>query len=363
MYIQVAADIAAINPITGPLNIGLVYTKNMKSGFRKIGDWSLGWVVSVLLILLPVTYYFQFVVAKPVQVKAILNDAGVYDKVASSLIDQTVSQIKSNPQSNEIPLNDPRIAEIFKKSVSPEDTKKYTETTIDSIYILLEGKGSQLAGVIDYSANKNKIIDELGAYTTERLNSLPVCTYAQMREVANYNTFNAPCRPIGTTTSQLVEQLKTELRTSNTPLSKDSLVIKDTAVGKIFGEKGNKYTTYYSFAKKGFWINLTLLIVFLTVFLYVHRRRKHQAIYSVMIKSAVSLIVLASLSLLFFSKNPSNVFLRQNEFGRDVVLPVSYGFVSRFAYIEYTLAVIYLAGALVAWLLFRRLKNGVSQPK
>lgn len=335
----------------------------MKNVSAKVGGWLLKWIVSVLLILLPVSYYFQFVVAKPAEVKAIISDAGVYDKVASSLIDQTVSQIKSGPQSNEIPLTDPKIAQIFKNSVSPEDTKKYTETTIDSIYALLEGGGDQLAGIIDYSANKNKIIDELGSYTAERLNTLPVCTYSQMREVANYNTFNTPCRPIGTNTAQLVDQLKAELRTSQTPLSKDTLVIKDTAVGKIFSENGSKYTTYYSFAKKAFWVNLMLAVISLSAFLYIHRRRKHQAIYSVMIKSAVSLIVLASLSLLFFSKNPSNVFLRQNEFGKDIVLPVGYGFVSKFAHIEYTLAVIYLAGALIAWLLFRKVKSEASQPK
>ena len=328
-----------------------------------VGDWLLVWVVSILLILLPASYYFQFVVAQPEQVKKIINDSGVYDKAASSLVDQMVAQIKSNPKASEIPINDPRIAQIFKDSVSPEDTKRFTEIAINSIYNLINSEQTNTSTVIDYSANKNKVINQLGDYAGERLNALPVCSYAQMREVASYNTFNAPCRPIGTTTAQLVEQLKLELKASQTPLAKDTVEIKDTTLGKLINDKQNQYAKYYVFAKNAFWINLCLLLVFFSGLLYVHRKRKHQVIYSVMIKSAISLVVLAVISLLFFSKNPSNVFLRQNEFGRDVVLPVSYAFVSKFAFIQFTLAGIYLLVALGAWIWFRKFKTGVAGPK
>ena len=153
------------------------------------------------------------------------------------------------------------------------------------------------------------------------------------------------------------------VKASQTPLAKYTLFIKDTTLGKLINDKQNQYAKYYVFAKNAFWINLCLLLVFFSGLLYVHRKRKHQVIYSVMIKSAISLVVLAVISLLFFSKNPSNVFLRQNEFGRDVVLPVSYAFVSKFAFIQFTLAGIYLLVALGAWIWFRKFKTGVAGPK
>ena len=336
----------------------------MQNVLGRIGDWVLGWIMSILLILLPTSFYFQFVITQPAEVKLIIKNSHVYDKIASSFIDQMTSQIKSSPESNELPLNDPRIAEIFKTSISPSDTQKYTEITIDSIYALLDGKSSGVAGVIDYSSNKNAIIEQLGNYSGERLNTLPKCTYAQMRQISEqYNTFNTPCIPIGSSVGQLTDQLKAELRTSQTPLAKDSLVIKDTALGKFITERSQKYQTYYSLAKKAFWVNLALAVLVLAGYIYRHRRRKQQAIYGIMLKNAITLAFLASISLFLFSKNPSNSMLGQNAFGKDVVLPIGYGFVSKFAHIEYTIGAIYLVLAIVAWILFKKIKKPVSGPK
>lgn len=353
---------AAMSPIIGPLNICLVYTKNMPSILIKIGDWLLNWLIAFLIILLPITYYFQFVITQPDQVKTIIQGTGVYDKLVGAIVDQTISEIKKN-QPTDLPLQDPRIAQIFKNSISPESSQRYVEVLIDGVYGWLNSPNDRLDGVIDYTESKVKIVNQLVAYTQERTAGLPQCSLAQMRSVGNdYNILNTPCLPQGTSVENLTNQLREQLNRSDTPLSKDRINLADTGIGQAL-TKAQAYKTYFKLAQKVFWINLIIFILVLGGFLYRHRNRKLRAIYSTSLKNAIALVVLATVTLLLYSKNPSNSLLGQNQFGKDIILPLGYGFVSKLAYIQFAFATILgLAGA-VSWIILRKSKKPVSSLK
>lgn len=362
VYIHVAADIAAIRPITGPLNISVVYTKNMKSVLIKMGDWLLNWLIAFLIILLPVTYYFQFIITQPDQVKTIVRNTGIYDKLVGAIVDQTVSEIKKN-QPTDLPLQDPRITAIFKNSISPESSGKYVEVLIDGVYRWLNSPNDRLEGIIDYSDSKIKIVDQLVIYAQERTAGLPPCSLAQMRSVGNdYNILNTPCLPQGTNVENLTNQLREQLNRSDTPLSKDRINLADTGIGQAL-TKAQTYKTYFKMAQKVFWINLIIFILLLSGFLYRHRNRKLRAIYSASLKNAIALVVLATVTLLLYSKNPSNSLLGQNQFGKDIILPLGYGFVSKLAYIQYAFATILGLAGLTSWVILKKSKKPVSSPK
>lgn len=331
----------------------------MSNILTKIGDWLLNWVIAVLILLLPVTYYLQFVITQPDQVKTIVYNTGIYNKLVGTIVDQTVSNIKKESPTD-LPLQDPRVTAIFKNSISPESTQKYVEVLIDGIYGWLNGPNDRLNGIIDYSETKVRIVDQLVMYAQERTAGLPHCSLAQMRSVGNdYNILNTPCVPIGTNVENLTSQLKDQLSRSDTPLAQSRVNLADTEIGQSL-EKARSYKTYFAVAKKAFWINLGIFILVLGGFLYRHRSRKLRAIYSTGVRNALGLAVIATITLLLYSKNPSNSVLGQNQLGKDVILPLGYGFVSKLAYIQYVFATILAIAGITSWIVLKRSKKPVS---
>ncbi len=332
----------------------------MKGVLIRAGDWLLNWLIAFLIILLPVTYYFQFVITQPNQVKTIIHDTGIYEKLVGAIVDQAVSEIKNN-RPTDLPLQDPRITAIFKNSISPESSQRYVEVLIDGVYKWLNSPSDRLDGIIDYSESKTKIVDQLVVYAQERTSGLPLCSLAQMRSVgSDYNILNTPCLPQGTTAENLTNQLREQLNRSDTPLSKDRINLADTGIGQAL-TKAQTYKTYFKLAQKVFWINLIIFILVLCGFLYRHRKRKLRAIYSASLRNTIVLVIIATVTLLLYSKNPSNSLLGQNQFGKDIILPLGYGFVSKLAYIQYAFAVILGITGLVSWILLKKSKKPTSQ--
>lgn len=334
----------------------------MKSALIKIGDWLLNWLVAFLIITIPLAFYFQFVITKPDQVKSVIKDSGVYDKIVPAVINQTVSEMK-NPSPNELPINDPKIQAIFISAIDAESTRTYVETAIDSIYAWLDSPDNSISGAIDYSKSKQNIIDQLVNYAGERASSLPQCTPAQTKAVSvEFNAFNTPCRPIGMDAKTLAEQLQKDLNRSDTPLAKDKFEFNDSGLGKL-GEKGDKYKSYYSLAKNAFWIVMAIFLLVFAGLVYRYRKKKLRAIYITSFKNAIGLAIIATFTIVLYSKNPSNSFMAQNPLGKDVVMPLGYAFVAKLAYIQYAFAVGLLAIATAGWAIEKRsTKKPVALP-
>lgn len=334
----------------------------MGNAFKKIGDWLLNWFVAFLIIILPVAFYFQFVITKPDQVKQVVRDSGVYNKLVPAIINQTVSEMKSTAP-NELPLNDPKIQEIFVSSIDAQSTQTYAETAIDSIYAWLSSPSDNISGTIDYSKSRQTIIEQLVGYAGKRAESLPQCTPAQSRAVATeFNAFNTPCRPIGLDAKALAEQLNKELSRSDTPLAKDKFEFTNSGFGGI-GEKSDKYKSYYRLASNAFWIVLAIFVLVFAGLIYRYRNKKLRAIYVTSLKNAIGLAIIATFAIVLYSKSPSNAIMEQNPIGKDVVMPLGYAFVAKLAYIQYAFAVGLLVIAVAGWLIEKRFaKKPSAQP-
>lgn len=334
----------------------------MGNAFKKIGDWLLNWLVAFLIIMLPVAFYFQFVITKPDQVKQVIRDSGVYNKLVPAILNQTMSEMKSTAP-NELPLNDPRIQEIFINSIDAKSTQTYAEAAIDSVYAWLSGPSKNISGTIDYSKSRQTIIEQLVSYAGKRAESLPQCTVAQSRAVATeFNAFNTPCRPIGLDAKTLAEQLNKELSRSDTPLAKDKFEFTNSGFGGI-GEKSDQYKSYYRLASNAFWIVLAIFVLVSAGLIYRYRNKKLRAIYVTSLKNAIGLAIIATFTIVLYSKNPSNAIMGQNPIGKDVVMPLGYAFVAKLAYIQYAFAIGLLVVAGSGWLIEKRFaKKPNAQP-
>lgn len=335
----------------------------MKISFVAICRWVSIRVLSFLLILLPVSFYFQTVLSNPEKVKSIIQETGAYEKIVPTFVDQSVQQMAGQyVDASQLPLNDPRIAEIFKSSISAQDMEKYSESAIDSFYTFANSDASNYSGQIDYSASKDNIVDGLVAYAAERLKSAPECTLQQTQILqSSFNAFNAPCRPYGTNVDQLASQLKQQLSSGDSQLAKSKLDLGTTPLGQEASKNSTTVQNIYGLISLAFWINITLVIITIAVLSALKLRK---GLYvGAFLQSAIALVVFAGISLLLFSKNPSNVILAQNQLGKDVVLPISYGFLSTLAHIELIFAGIYAAIALGIFVYVRKVLKGAKAAK
>jgi len=167
-------------------------------------------------------------------VKGWVNESGFYTNIVDVVLDSAKSD--SDPNSTDIPVNDPQVQTVAKAALSSDFLKQTVEKALDDTYNWL-GSDQNLKFTIDLTEAKQKLINGLGDYAATKAASLPVC--ATNESASDFDAFTAVCIPRGLSAAAAGQQVKDQLA-SNQEFIKDPVI--DTSDIKLKNEQGQEVT-------------------------------------------------------------------------------------------------------------------------
>ncbi len=195
-------------------------------------------------------------------VKNWLEQSGLYENLVNSILDES---LKSASNSQNIPLNDPRVRQIANETFGPEFVQENVEIVLDSVFGWLNGETAKPEFKIDLNDAKLKLASELETYATELASSLPPCSPEETRQLATsggVDVFSATCLPIGVSPAQVGAELKQEVLSSDQFLSDTSFDSNDLKVDQNGQQLPLNETEQLQQIKTGYSFGLLLPYIF-----------------------------------------------------------------------------------------------------
>lgn len=129
------------------------------------------------------------------QLKKSLAESKIYDKAATSIIDNAAKDSANEPDS---PFSQPAVQDAAKKALSPTFVQNTSEQILDGMYGWLQQKTPQPQFNIDVSAVKQQFTSAVGDYAVSRAQQLPACTALQARQLgSDIDPLTLSCVPAG----------------------------------------------------------------------------------------------------------------------------------------------------------------------
>jgi len=210
---------------------------------RKVLRWlsSVGFKFCLLMVAL--TASFGIVFESPDPFKQALKQSGIYDNFFSTIFEQANKQEGNkedpNKKNDGISLNDPEIQKIIQSVIPSQKIQSISESTIDSVFKYVQ-TGEPKVISINLDTEKLAFIDGVAAFAEQKINALPICSKAQLRQQGNdVDPFNAICRPTSFDISKEKQQIKDELLKNKDLTFKFDLKLEqevDKQLNKIAGQ-------------------------------------------------------------------------------------------------------------------------------
>lgn len=176
----------------------------LKKSVVFLGSFFFGLTLVATLIL----FQIKFTFGSEVWVKKWLSNSGVYQKIVPSLLSTIEVEGK-----NGIPFDDPGVVSAFNKVFTPQFLSTTTEQVVDQTYAWLAGDKPDPKIVIDLSAKRDELADNIGIVSKARLDKLPACapSYVPAQEI---DVFTADCVPTYISTASLAQSVEDQLKSS-----------------------------------------------------------------------------------------------------------------------------------------------------
>jgi len=241
------------------------------------------------------------VFSTPHQLKASINESGLYDSAVAAILKQQ-SQTGSTNISNDLPTNNPELQKVIEQAFPPQLLKTQTEQVIDASYSWFTGDTSSLQFSLDFAQAKTNLANGLQQYAQQRLSKLPACT-ADSIPTGEMDAFNATCLPPGADVNAISQQVHDKIMSGD--FMKDTKITPETLKspdGQSLQTQLHAVPTAYKAAKWSvyggalFALLLAVMIVFLSATKRGGVRRVAIASISIGICSAI-LGVLSSLAV------------------------------------------------------------------
>lgn len=276
------------------------YNQNMHFFKRFLRGLSSQIFKSCLYLLAMITAVV-IVFGEPTQLKKTIHASRIYDKIVSSVLDQSQSS-QANSADN-IPINDPLIQQAAQAAFPPNFLEQSTNQVIDGIYGWLQGKTESPEFEIKLGDAKQRFATAVGDIAANRVSKLPICTLQQLRtqDLNNLDPFAVPCQPPGI-------NIKAEQSKIMTSINNDENFLQDTTISAdtltkqngqtIFDQASVAPTTFQWFTRLPYLLGgLGILAGSSMVFLHEDKRRGIWVIGRTLLFSGVVLLVGAFLAM------------------------------------------------------------------
>lgn len=172
---------------------------DIKNIFKSIALYLSGAVLVLVLFMLAYSLVFATVTANPDKIKQLLDDSGIYENITPVFYDE-IARPQATPEGQstgpaELPLQDAAVKDAALKAFSPDYIKTSVESIIDGTYKWLDGQTPQPVFSVDLAGPKNQLAQEIAAQAGARIETLPVCTPQQQRDLQETSLLSYTCRP------------------------------------------------------------------------------------------------------------------------------------------------------------------------
>lgn len=283
---------------------------------RRVGLLLFGALLSASLWALAIDVSASKIVGNSTELKSLVAKSGIYNSVASGLLDQTKSQSGGY---GDLTLTDPLVSKAAEDAFGPVLIQTNVEKFIDGTYAWLNGKTAQPSFEIDLTSAKSTFADGVATAAKQKAATLPTCTTSSAS--SSFDPFSATCLPKGTTADMAATQAKSTILYGNgfldNPVIKASDV-KDSNSGQNFFEKNNKIPQYFQDSKKAP-IALGVLALIFALIIMVQKDTRRKGIRSVsttILGIGIVLLIFATL----FDKSLNDSILKSIKIDNNAVL-------------------------------------------
>ncbi len=237
---------------------------------------------------------------QPNNIKTILRASKIYDNVVDTVIaqakdSQKQNQVAGNAESS-TPFDDPAVQAIIKKTITPTFIQSTFEQLIDGTTPWLEGKTTKPTFKIDLTTIKGTFADNLGAYSRDRLASIPVCTKGQIPDSTDPLKIN--CKPKGFNADAEIAKTVSNIKTgqdfiANPIITADTITVGEGVTKLPLYQKYQNAPQYYQLVQQLPMIlgGLTLLSALIIIFVSEDRRRGVRKVMSGLVVVGVILLL------------------------------------------------------------------------
>lgn len=162
---------------------------------KRFGRTFCGIVFKLLLVIVPLLAAISVVFGTPKYLKQALTDNKVYSSAVDSLIEEVIKS--QAEQGGSLPVSDPAVQQAIKNAFPSSTIQSAGENVIEGVYGWLGGETQTPVFEINLSDSIQKIAEGVSNVAAARLQSLPICTQAQLYALRNSDVdpFSVPCQP------------------------------------------------------------------------------------------------------------------------------------------------------------------------
>lgn len=182
-------------------------------------------------------WLFTATIADRKTVKSWFETSTVYQTFTDEIITQSTIPVDQN----NLTLDQNTLKTAAQVSFTPEVLQNSTETFLDASYDWLEGTSQKLSFSIDFTQQKADFSQSISDQAITRLNSLPLCSNAELTQLGAQSTaidpFTVSCRPPDAMNQSLAADLERSVALS--PDFIPNSVITDQDLKRVFIDTNN----------------------------------------------------------------------------------------------------------------------------
>lgn len=177
---------------------------------------------------------------KPKNIEKWLSNSRLYDHFVSNATEQGQKSVGATEDADVTSLSDAAVQDAARSAFSQALIESNVNKFIDSNYAWLEGRTDKPSFVIDLTSAKQSFAEQVGAYVTQHIASLPACTDLPTAQAQAADPLNATCRPPSLSPQAAGAQVTEQIAASNQLLDNPVLTAQN-----INPEPGSQSKPYY----------------------------------------------------------------------------------------------------------------------
>jgi hypothetical protein len=315
----------------------------------------------LLVLVLPLVFALAILFSSPKYIEHALEQSRVYDQFVATVIDN--SQKDSTEADTKKILADPEIKAAAEKSFTPALLQTSAENVINGVYAWMQGKTAEPQFRVDLTNAKAELSKNVAVYAEKRANSLPPCTFQQLRQLSpDIDLLEIPCLPPGANVSALAQQYSQKFLTNGDFLS-DPVITNETIAkdndGKPLSEQLAALPKAYSAVNLFKWVLLGLVLALTGLLIFGRRDRRAGIRHVAWTFVGVGTFLLILLTVYWFVFDHANSSLAATDTAQAMWMDGAQSLMRAFNKIIVWFSVGYLAlgAGMLAYLRFRPLNN------
>lgn len=286
-------------------------------GLRKTLYHFTGVANKFLLFILPAVFAISIITSNVAYADRALSASRVYDNLVPVIVDG-YKQSSNSPVLNQL-LAIPEVRTAIEQSFPKEQVQANSDAALRATLDWVQGRADKISFRIDLTNAKANLVSQITNYITTKINSLPVCSLAQLQQQASSsNLLDLTCRPAGVDMSSLIHRYVTQIVDSigilADPIITSEMLPRDNQ-GRTIEQRFHNLPTQYKLFNIGKWIiaGLALLLSLLLVFARKNKLRglRHLA-WELVGVGLIILIVLASYKFMSGQSEQAAIVISDN---------------------------------------------------